>query len=89
MLAFKKKYLLIIESIKYFDLKNIKKGKKFIIIYRNIQKNEKISELIKFRNQCKLKHIKFFIANKASLAVKLKADGIYISAYNKISAHSF
>ena len=83
MLAFKKKYLLIIESIKYFNLKNIKKGKKFIIIYRNIQKNEKISELIKFRNQCKLKHIKFFIANKVSLAVKLKADGIYISAYNK------
>tara|TARA_B100001121_G_C18695385_1_gene624817 strand:- start:3577 stop:4149 length:573 start_codon:yes stop_codon:yes gene_type:complete len=82
MLAFKKKYLLIIENIKYFELKNIKKGEKFIIIYRNTKNNEKISELINFRNQCRLKRIKFFIANNTSLAIKLKADGIYLSAHN-------
>ena len=50
MFAFKKKYFLIIESIKDFELKNIKKNNKFIIIYRrNNKKIENIDELKKFR----------------------------------------
>ena len=36
-----KKYLLIIESTKHIDLKNIKITNKFIIIYRNLGKKEK------------------------------------------------
>ena len=35
MFILKKKYFLIIESIKDIDLKNIKKRNKFVIIYRN------------------------------------------------------
>ena len=82
MFAFKKKYFLIIESIKDIDLRNIKKPNKFIIIYRVFQKYEKISELITFRKKCRLKGIRFFIANDLTLAVKIKADGAYLSARN-------
>ena len=84
MFAFKKKYFLIIESIKDLELKNIKKNKKLIIIYRrNNKKIENIVELKKFRQNCYIKDFKFFVANNLQLTVLLKADGLYISSYNK------
>ena len=83
MFAFKKKYFFIIETIKDLDLKNIKKSKKFIVIYRRKYTQEDTSILAKFRNECKTRSIKFYVANDYELAFKLKSDGIYISAYNK------
>ena len=83
MFILKKKYFLIIESIKDLDLKNIKKHNKFNIIYRNKKKGENIADLIIFRKSCKLKSIKFFVANDAKLSVLLNSDGIYLSAFNK------
>ena len=81
MFALKKKYFLIIESIKDIDVENIKKREKFSIIYRT--KNvEILQNLLAFRKKCKLKAIKFYIANNISLAIFLNADGIYLSAYN-------
>ena len=49
MFAFKKKYFLIIESIKDINLRNIKKYNKFLIIYRNQGIKENISDLAKFK----------------------------------------
>ena len=63
MFALKNKYFLIIESIKDVNLKNIKKIKKFSIVYRNLKKSENKAELFKFRKNCKLKAIDFYIAN--------------------------
>ena len=83
MYAFKKKYFLIIESIKDLNLRNIKKLNKFNIIYRNFKKSENIDDIKKFRKQCKLKQINFFIANNSRLAIAIKADGLYVSAFNK------
>ena len=83
MFAFKKKYFLIIESIKDLNLRNIKKLNKFNIIYRNFKKSENIDDIKKFRKQCKLKQISLFIANNIKLAIKVKADGLYVSAFNK------
>ena len=83
MFAFKKKYFLIIESIKDIDLNNIKKKNKFDIIYRFNKKYENISKLKLFRKSCKCKAIGFYVANDTSLTVKLNADGLYVSAYNK------
>ena len=60
MFAFKKKYFLIIESIKDLNLRNIKKHNKFNIIYRNFKKSENINDIKKFRKQCKLKQINLF-----------------------------
>tara|TARA_B100001559_G_scaffold301413_1_gene288320 strand:- start:292 stop:861 length:570 start_codon:yes stop_codon:yes gene_type:complete len=82
MFIFKKKYFFIIESIKEIDLKNIKNFGKYSIIYRN-NSPENIEILKRFRLECKIQRIPFFIANNIDLIKTLKADGLYISAYNK------
>ena len=82
MFIFKKKYFFIIESIKDIDLKNIKNFGKYSIIYRN-NSPENIEILKKFRLKCKIQRIPFFVANNVDLIKALKADGLYISAYNK------
>ena len=83
MFIFKNKYFLIVESIKDIDLKNIKIRNKFSIIYRNHNKIHNLNDLSKFRRQCRLKAIKFYIANNNALAVSLNSDGIYLSSFNK------
>ena len=83
MFILKSKYFLIIESIKDIELKNIKIRNKFLIIYRNNSKNDKLSDLIKFRKQCRLKAVKFFVANDINLATLICSDGIYLSSFNK------
>ena len=83
MFILKKKYYLIIESIKDIDLKNIKIRHKFTIIYRNNKNLNDLKSLLKFRRMCKLKSIEFIVVNDVNLAVKLCSDGIYISSYNK------
>ncbi len=83
MFIVKKKYYLIIESIKDINLDNIKKIQKFSIIYRNQDKFEKKTDLLKFRKKCKLKSIDFYVANNLKLATYLYSDGIYLSSYNK------
>ena len=82
MFIFKKKYFFIIESIKDINLKNIKNFGKYSIIYRN-NSPENIDKLKKFRLKWKIKRIPFFVANNINLIEALKADGLYISAYNK------
>ena len=83
MVILKNKYFLIIENIKDISLENIKKRFKFNIIYRNNKKLEDLNRLRIFRKECKSKDIKFFVANDYNLSSKLKADGIYLSAFNK------
>ena len=83
MFTFKNKYFLIIENTKDIDLKNIKLINKYIIIYRNTNKIENIDNLIRFRRYCRSKKIDFYISNDEKLTSLLKADGLYISAYNK------
>ena len=83
MFVLKKKYFFIIESIKDIELKNIKKRNKFAIIYRSQKNIENKFDLLKFRNNCKLKAIEFYVANDTKLAIFLKSDGIYLSAHNK------
>ena len=79
----KNKYFLLIENIKDIDLKNIKIRNKFLIIYRNNKKIDNFNNLLNFRRNCRLKGIKFYIANDGNLAVFLNADGVYLSSYNK------
>jgi hypothetical protein len=73
MFAFKKKYFLIIESIKDINLRNIKKNNKYSIIYRNKQNKENFNELLKFRKGCKLKLIDFYVANDIKLSIQLNS----------------
>ena len=59
MFVFKKKYYLIIESIKDIELRKIKKKNKIVIIYRNKKSKDKFSELSNFRSICQLKKLNF------------------------------
>ena len=83
MFSLKDKYYLIIESTKDINLKNIKKRNKFVIVYRNLKNIEEKTQLIKFRNECKIKSIDFYIANNINLAIDLNSDGLYLSSYNR------
>ena len=83
MFTKKNKYFLLIESIKDIDLKNIKIRNKFLIIYRNNKNIDNLDDLFIFRRKCKLKGVKFYVANNISLAVDLNSDGIYLSSFNK------
>ncbi len=79
----KNNYYLYIENSKILDLSLIKKREKFAIIYRISKNKEDFKSIIKFRRECKKKGIGFFVANNYMLANKCKADGLYLSSYNK------
>ena len=83
MFIIKKNYYLYIDNTKSINLDLLKCPRKFIIIYRNSYLNENIKKIIYFRKKCNSKKIKLYIANNYKLAKKIKADGIYLSAYNK------
>ena len=80
MFIYKKKYFLIIENTDDISLSNIKRYNKFFIIYRNKKKIENIRDLLNFRKKCRLKLIRFFVVNDLKMAIKLNADGIYLSS---------
>ena len=83
MFIIKNNYYLYIENTKIIDLNYFYKNKKIIIIYRNNSSKEDLSTIISFRKKCHIKQFKFYIANDYNLARDCKADGMYLSAYNK------
>ena len=75
--------------INKFDTNNInKQDKQTVIIYRNYSSNIKNEDLIlKIRNHCKKRGIKFYLSNNIKLALKLDLDGAYIPSFNKNTNH--
>ena len=53
------------------------------IIYRNYNDPKREKELTKVAKACKKNRYQFFVANDIKLALKVRADGIYIPAFNK------
>ena len=53
------------------------------IIYRNYTKNLKTYELIKVKEFCKKKGIRFYISNNIEECLKYDLDGLYIPSFNK------
>jgi len=53
------------------------------IIYRNYSIKQNIRNIHKLRSYCNKKKFKFYISNNFKLAIKFKADGIYIPSFNK------
>ena len=89
MLVLKKQYYLYLKNTKDFDLKSIKKRFKFTIIYNPKKNQEKFEDLLRFRNYCKSRSIKFLVGNDNKLCTKLKADGLYISSYKNEIIYSY
>ena len=83
-----------ISNIKYyfinnFDTNNIdQQDKQTAIIYRNyISKKVNQFEILKFKNYCKKRGLKFYLSNNVKLAIKLRLDGAYIPSFNRKFNH--
>ena len=75
--------------INNFDTNNIdQQDKQTIIIYRNYS-SKKIDLLIilKLKNYCRKKGLKFYLSNNIKLAIKLGLDGAYIPSFNEKLNH--
>ena len=53
------------------------------IIYRNYNDPERKKELLKIVKACKKKRYQLFVSNDIKLALKVKANGLYIPSFNK------
>ena len=75
--------------INKFDTNNIdKQDKHTIIIFRNYNlKKVNESLVLKIRNYCRKRSIKFYLSNNIKLAIKLNLDGAYIPSFNKSFNH--
>tara|TARA_Y100001970_G_C14208017_1_gene845218 strand:+ start:1143 stop:1661 length:519 start_codon:yes stop_codon:yes gene_type:complete len=71
--------------INKFDTNNIaKQDNKTIIIYRNyLEKKLDENLILKIKEYCKKKSIRFYLSNNVKVAIKLGLDGAYIPSFNK------
>ena len=53
------------------------------VIYRNYNNPKRETELIKIAKACKKKRYQLFVSNDIKLALKVRADCIYIPSFNK------
>ena len=59
-----------------------------MFIYRNyIEKNFNKNLILRFKNICKKRGNKFFLANNVKLAINLGLDGAYIPSFNRNMSH--
>ena len=74
--------------IKKFNKSNIdKQDKNTQIIYRNYKKKYNESEILKCKNFCKKRGLKFLLSNNIKLSIKLNLDGAYIPSFNNEYSH--
>ena len=53
------------------------------IIYRNYNTEKRENELVKIAKACKKNRNQLFVSNDVKLAIKVKAEGIYIPSFNQ------
>tara|TARA_B100000963_G_scaffold143403_1_gene124934 strand:- start:480 stop:1028 length:549 start_codon:yes stop_codon:yes gene_type:complete len=75
-----KKYYFI-DNFNYHHLISLDKNISFI--WRNKDKETPLKVLIELRNFCNKTQRNLYISNDFKLAIKIKADGLYISSNNK------
>lgn len=79
-----KKFLNIFTFISKFKKEEILNLDKNIgIIFRKNENDTEKEEIISLKNFCKQNNRKLYLANDIKLAINLKLDGVYLSAFNK------
>ena len=77
------KYILI-QNLNENNIKNIKKLTNIKIIYNNeVFSDISLAECKKIKHFCKINKIQFYIIDNYKIALRVKADGIFLSARNK------
>ena len=66
-------------SNQIFKNKNLNIG----VIYRNYNDNKREKQLVKIARACKKSRYQLFVSNDLKLALKFKANGVYIPSFNK------
>ena len=81
-------------NTKYYFISNFdtntlnKQDRHTIIIYRNYNsKTINKTLILKLKQHCNKKGLKFFLSNNVKLALKLKLDGVYIPSFNSSFKH--
>ena len=67
-----------------FKNNNINMG----IIYRNYNAAKRENELVKIARACKKSRTQLFVSNDIKLAIKVKAEGVYIPSFNKTKRYA-
>ena len=57
------------------------------LIYRNYNKKPNIEEIVKIKEYCSKKKIKFILSNNLKIALSLNLDGGYIPSFKKDFSH--
>ena len=58
------------------------------IVYRNYNSRDRRNELFKIAKACKKRRYQLFVSNDIKLALKVKAEGVYIPSFNKTRSFS-
>ncbi len=69
-------------SLNYIIKENLRKFKNISIIYNTDKNSLNVSEFLKIREFCKKEKIKIYFPDNIKLAIKLGADGLFISSKN-------
>ena len=70
-----------IDDFKEKDVEYLPKN--IALIYRNYEKKPSKSLIVKIRNYCKKRKIKFYLSNNYKMAINLHLDGVYLPSFNK------
>jgi thiamine-phosphate pyrophosphorylase len=78
------KFFFFTDSINNEIINKILNFRNISIIYNSFNKNNNFEELNQIKNFCKKNNIKLYITNDLKLAIKIKADGLFLNnSYKK------
>lgn len=91
MISNKLKKYIFIKNLNEKIKKNIKKLNNIHIIFSNLNFNDiTLNECIKIRDYCKKNKIPFYIIDNYKIALKIRANGIFLSSKNRqIKSNNF
>jgi thiamine-phosphate pyrophosphorylase len=79
-------FFIFIDKYNSYFFKN--NNKNIGIIYRNYNAKSREDELSKISKACKRTRLQLFVSNSLKLAIKFKAQGLYIPSFNKAKNYS-
>ena len=76
------RFFFFTDKLNLIDQKQINKFKNLSIVYNVAKNNLNINEFLKIKKFCRKKKIKIYFPDNIKIAIKLGADGLFISSTN-------